>query len=739
MPVARRVFTALPFLGLSTLALCSLGGCATGSSYVRGDETTLGRVVVYRNGVAYFERTADVTGDHLDLKVPADKVDDFLKSLTVVDAQTGKPAPVSYPTKPATEGGTGLIDMRIGLSTPSTHRLKLSYVTEAPSWKPSYRVMLDKGGKVNLEAWAIVDNTSGEDWNQVKLGVGSSSALSFRFDLQSIRLVERETLQPNSLIAIAPPMGDSTYGAPRALLGELDESQIADAPGAVATEVDDGPSAARRGDGRAAPRHATADASPRPSKSASPATSALANGLGQGAQNQQLAVDALAQRIKQSPTPVTIEGFASARDQDKDVQSLDRANRLRAQLVARGVDPSKIVAVGRGVQAGHDGGVRLVESAGIDTDKKKDSNAVTPAGQAVNVPGAPAADPLATQPIGTSSFESGNVTSVARGSSAMVSVLHGSTEGEVVYLFDPESTRGNAQFAFKSVRLKNPSDSVLETGPVTVFGDGRFIGEGMSEPIPARATAFVPFALDRQIVVERKDAAVDQIRHLATVQRGIFSAEVQHRSAQHYVLNNRAGEPATVYLRHTVAPGYTLEKNESLSEEKLGAANLFKVIIPAHGKAEVEVAESTPVWKTIDVRAPEGIEEVRVYLSHAVVDPALEKKVQALLALQKQMADAQEKIVTLRDQEAEYRTRMDELHNQIFTLKAVRTAGPLMASLQQKLIEVSDRLSKATLDVVAAQETLMVTKVHFEDSVADLTLEPSAAPSDPKAVKTATR
>jgi soluble cytochrome b562 len=248
--------------------------------------------------------------------------------------------------------------------------------------------------------------------------------------------------------------------------------------------------------------------------------------------------------------------------------------------------------------------------------------------------------------------------------------------------------------------------------------------------------AFVPFALDRQIVVERKDAAGDQISRLATVQRGIFSAEVQHRNAQHYTLNNRADEPATVYLRHTVAPGYTLEKNESLSEEKLGAANLFKVIIPAHDKAEVEIAESTPVFKTIDVRAPEGIEEVRLYLSHATIDPALEKKVQAVLALQKQMADTQEKLVTLHDQEAEYRTRMDELHNQIFTLKAVRTAGPLMHSLEQKLVEVSDRLSKATIDVVAAQETLMVAKVHFEDSVADLTLE---QPPSGKDTKTATR
>ncbi len=733
MPVAR---TALPFLLVATTALT---GCGAGSSYVRGDETTLGRVVVYRNGVAYFERTAEVTGDHLDLKVPADKVDDFLKSLTVVDAQTGKPAPVSYPTRSASvagQAGTGLIDMRLGLSTPTTHRLKLSYVTEAPSWKPSYRVMLDKGGKVNLEAWAIVDNTSGEDWNQVRLGVGSSSALSFRFDLQSIRLVERETLQPNSLIAIAPPMGDSTYGTPKTLVAELDESEIADAPAAAAARPrklgggdDQEPApvdkSARKKDRAGTVRHAgVASAS-----SAAPAASATDYPQPQPPS----AVDILAQRVKQSSTPVTVEGFASNHDANKETQSLERANHLRAQLVARGVDPSQVVAVGRGEQSGHDGGVRLVEGSPAANGA---GNGVTLAGQAAAAKDAAAADPLATEPIGTSAFESGNVTSVARGSSAMVSVLHGSTEGEVVYLFDPESARGNAQFAFKSVRLKNPSDSVLETGPVTVFGDGRFIGEGMSEPIPARATAFVPFALDRQIVVERKDAAVDQIRQLATVQRGIFSAEVQHRSAQHYTLNNRLDEPATVYLRHTVAPGYTLEKSEALSSEKLGAANLFKVIIPAHGKAEVEVAESTPVFKTIDVRAPEGIEAVRVYLSQAVVDPALQKKVEGLLALQKQMADTQEHLETLHDQEAEYRTRMDELHNQIFTLKAVRTAGPLMHSLEQKLIEVSDRLSKATIDVVAAQETLMVTKVHFEDSVAELSLD---KPASAKETKTASR
>ena len=53
--LAARKLTFLPFIVFLT-------GCgASASSYVHTpNDTTLGRVVVYRNGVAYFERTADV-------------------------------------------------------------------------------------------------------------------------------------------------------------------------------------------------------------------------------------------------------------------------------------------------------------------------------------------------------------------------------------------------------------------------------------------------------------------------------------------------------------------------------------------------------------------------------------------------------------------------------------------------------------------------------------------------------
>src|SRR5580692_6594167 len=168
--------------------------------------TSLGRVVVYRNGVAYFERTAHVPGDTLTLSVPADRVDDFLKSLDVVDARTGEKATVAYPTDPQPSAG-GMVDMRIELTGRRPHDVRLSYVTESPAWKPSYRVVLGDHEKVDLAGWAVVDNTSGEDWRNVRLGVGASSALSFHFDLHSLRPVERETLEAEGLFAQAPPQG----------------------------------------------------------------------------------------------------------------------------------------------------------------------------------------------------------------------------------------------------------------------------------------------------------------------------------------------------------------------------------------------------------------------------------------------------------------------------------------------------------------------------------------------------
>src|SRR5439155_10876673 len=104
---------------------------------------------------------------------------------------------------------------------------------------------------------------------------------------------------------------------------------------------------------------------------------------------------------------------------------------------------------------------------------------------------------LDAQPVGESHFTNPQPMNIDKGSSAMVSVMMRETAGEVVYLYDAESDRGNDRFAFRAVRFHNPTDSTLESGPVTVYGDGKFIGEGLTEPVAPDSSAIVPYALDR--------------------------------------------------------------------------------------------------------------------------------------------------------------------------------------------------------------------------------------------------
>jgi hypothetical protein len=55
----------------------------------------------------------------------------------------------------------------------------VSYTIAAPIWKTTYRVVLDATGKPFFQGWAIVDNVSDEDWENISLSLVSGTPVSF--------------------------------------------------------------------------------------------------------------------------------------------------------------------------------------------------------------------------------------------------------------------------------------------------------------------------------------------------------------------------------------------------------------------------------------------------------------------------------------------------------------------------------------------------------------------------------
>ena len=77
---------------------------------------------------------------------------------------------------------------------------------------------------------------------------------------------------------------------------------------------------------------------------------------------------------------------------------------------------------------------------------------------------------------------------------------------------------------------------------------------------------------------------------------------------------------------------------------------------------------------------------------------------------------------------------MDELHAQIVTLQAVKTGGDLMTHLKDKMKDISDRVQKTTIALVDQEEKIMLARVQFQDTLAELTLPDAMARQRPHRV-----
>src|SRR5262249_11928201 len=161
---------------------------------------------------------------------------------------------------------------------------------------------------------------------------------------------------------------------------------------------------------------------------------------------------------------------------------------------------------------------------------------------------------------------------------------------------------------------------------------------------------------------------------LTKLYRGILECEVRHARTTRLKITNRQAAPAVVLIRHTVQKGWTLGKGLAAAE-KYGDAHLFRIDLPANGARTIEIEESTPMRRTIDLDLPVGMDLVRVYLEAPAGEGAFAESMQRLLKLHAEMANLEEAIENFRQRGDEYRIRLDELHSQIMSLQLVRTGG----------------------------------------------------------------
>ena len=111
----------------------------------------------------------------------------------------------------------------LDFSGTGSRRVRVGYIMETPVWKTSYRLVLSETEAPFLQGWALVENTTDEDWQDVRLSLISGRPISFTMDMYEPLYAQRPVVVPEVYAALRP----QTYGQAMEAPGEaLKEARL---------------------------------------------------------------------------------------------------------------------------------------------------------------------------------------------------------------------------------------------------------------------------------------------------------------------------------------------------------------------------------------------------------------------------------------------------------------------------------------------------------------------------------
>jgi len=725
------------------LASLLVTGCA---SHTAERPMRLSRVILYQNGIGYFERAGHVGGDTLRLAFARGELDDVLKTLTVIDRLGASVATVDVP-----QSKTDAITLGVRMAAGRVHDLRVSYAVPTPTWKAAYRVVLDDKPAGLLQGWAMVNNVSQEDWNDVNLTLATGAPMSLQIDLHTPELAKR----PDATGKLVAPTLLGPVEDEKVVAMDTDHDGIADADDYCPTAAedkdglddDDGcPDTDNDGD-RIADANDKCPNEPEtyngfedddgcPDRGRVVVTDTSLEILEQvyfakdseaiEARSRPI-VDAIAATLAGNPeiAKVEIGGHASSDEGDVWGLSAHRASAVRDALVARGIAGSRIVVVPYGATqpVGSDGDknrrveLQIAERREVPIAERHPEPAVdvATAQRSVHSSSKPA------EVAGAVRYVLGEPVTVRRGGSTMVSILNKPITAEDTFLFRPDpNAPGSDRHPFRAVRLANDTGFTLEPGPIAIFARGTFVGDSLIGQLDVGETAWVPYALEGGTQVIANTDAGDRPVKIVSIHRGVLTVEDQATRTTHYTV--RAGRDAAkqMYIRHAKTDGF-LAKDLPPGTLDQGDAYLVPLPLRAATSSTLTVEEREPRHRTLHL-LDAGATELGLYVEGTHLPPAVAEKLAAAIALRKDMGAVEERLAATREKMTDVAARAEEVRENLRVLDKVRGADGLKKKLLASLAEVTADADALAKSLATDNEALASARRKLQDGLRDLEL-----------------
>jgi hypothetical protein len=502
--------------------------------------------------------------------------------------------------------------MTISTAGEGERNLLVSYISEVPVWKSTYRIVIPNEGKPLLQGWAIVDNTVGEDWKNVELSLVAGAPQSFVQELSQPYYARRPVVPLPENAMITPQTHEATMETDAVV-----SSQLVPPPAAAGS-------------------------------------------------------------------PGVVGGVAGG-------------------IVAGSAGRMPRMAMG---DSGVDGRMYRPNAGKAKQWLNEDVDYIEAATTTAQ-----------TRDLGDLfEYKLQDRVTIRKNQSALVPILQARIDAEKVSVWNPSESS-----VLRALWVDNTSDLTFDGGSFNVLEGDAFAGEGLMDAIKPGEKRLLSYAADLGVLVDAKQKAENQRVTKVIIAHGTMMQSTQEREEHTYTIRNRDTATRTVVIEHPARPGWKLTDDEKPAESS-ASFHRFRLAVEPKKTETLLVKEYRPVMNNYQVSNVTD-DQIKFFLTQKMINPAIEQALRKVIvqkssiaALDAEVSSRKAKISGISDDQQRVRENMKALKGSV-------EEKTLVARYVRELNEQEDRVQSLHHEMADLQQKRETAQKTLNDMIEGLQME----------------
>src|SRR5713226_8988228 len=463
--------------------------------------------------------------------------------------------------------------MTISTTGAGERNLYVSYISEVPIWKTTYRIVLPSKAdkKPLLQGWAIVDNTVGEDWDAVELSLVAGAPHSFIQQLSEPFYGRRPVVGLPESVQLSPQTHAATLmrGNGR-LSGAVTDQSGAAVAGANVRLLDEN---------NLVIAQTTTESNGQYTFSGVSAGNYRVEFERQGVQKNVIAglnvspgeENQFNTQLRLGSSGETVEVRAEMATVQTSSSMVAGANKLSA--VANRPHVDSLAINGRNIESL---GALQPGVAGPSVANLEQARAM---GEAA----------ASGQELGDLfEYKLKDRVTLKKNQSALVPIAQTEIEAEKVSLWSGTTGSGRP---LRGLWLKNTSPLTFDGGSFSVLENEVFAGEGLTDAIKPGERRLISYATDLGLLVEASKNSQPQHVTRVKILKGVLTQVSELHERTLYTARNQDEGTRTLVIEHPARVEWQLAKAAKEPDEKAPGVYRFRIVVPSTATASLPVEE----------------------------------------------------------------------------------------------------------------------------------------------------